>query len=184
MTEKVNKDQRVNQVKVTLNNEEKKILDKLVELKDTSKSKVFQSLLNEYGIKEISKNSNDFELVKALDNPVTITEIDQLPNILKEIKNAKTVAFIIANDRFDNIFIQRLIDFLTGIAFSNDVEILNVGGMLATMRKKDLPQKDKKVDEYIIKKRKEVNSFISQLDELKQIEDNKNSNQKSIEGSK
>ena len=184
MTEKVNKDQRANQVKVTLNNDEKKILDKLVELKDSSKAKVFQSLLNEYGLKEISKYSNDFDLVKALDNPVTITEIDQLPNILKEIKNAKTVAFIIANDRFDNIFIQRLIDFLTGIAFSNDVEILNVGGMLATMRKKDLPQKDKKVDEYIIKKRKEVNSFISQLDELKQIEDNKNSNQKSIEGSK
>ena len=184
MTEKVNKDQRANQVKVTLNNEEKKILDKLVELKDSSKAKVFQSLLNEYGIKEISKYSNDFDLVKALDNPVTITEIDQLPNILKEIKNAKTVAFIIANDKFDNIFIQRLIDFLTGIAFSNDVEILNVGGMLATMRKKDLPQKDKKVDEYIIKKRKEVNSFISQLDELKQIGDNKNSNQKSIEGSK
>ena len=184
MTEKVNKDQRVNQVKVTLNNEEKKILDKLVELKDTSKSKVFQSLLNEYGIKEISKNSNDFELVKALDNPVTITEIDQLPNILKEIKNAKTVAFIIANDKFDNIFIQRLIDFLTGIAFSNDVEILNVGGMLATMRKKDIPQKNKKTDEYIIKKRKEVNSFISQLDELKQIGDNKKPNQKSIEGSK
>ena len=184
MTEKVNKDQRANQVKVTLNNEEKKILDKLVELKDSSKAKVFQSLLNEYGLKEISKYSNDFDLVKALDNPVTITEIDQLPNILKEIKNAKTVAFIIANEKFDNIFIQRLIDFLTGIAFSNDVEILNVGGMLATMRKKDLPQKDKKVDEYIIKKRKEVNSFISQLDELKQIGDNKNSNQKSIEGSK
>ena len=184
MTEKVNKDQRANQVKVTLNNEEKKILDKLVELKDSSKAKVFQSLLNEYGVKEISKYSNDFDLVKALDNPVTITEIDQLPNILKEIKNAKTVAFIIANEKFDNIFIQRLIDFLTGIAFSNDVEILNVGGMLATMRKKDLPQKDKKVDEYIIKKRKEVNSFISQLDELKQIGDNKNSNQKSIEGSK
>ena len=56
--------------------------------------------------------------------------------------------------------------------------------MLATMRKKDLPQKDKKVDEYIIKKRKEVNSFISQLDELKQIGDIKNPNQKSIEGSK
>ena len=184
MTEKVNKDQRVNQVKVTLNNEEKKILDKLVELKDTSKAKVFQSLLNEYGVKEISKYSNDFELVKALDNPVTITEIDQLPNILKEIKNAKTVAFIIANDKFDNIFIQRLIDFLTGIAFSNDVEILNVGGMLATMRKKDMKQKNKKVDEYIIKKRKEVNSFISQLDELKQIGDNKKPNQKSIEGSK
>ena len=184
MTEKVNKDQRANQVKVTLNNEEKKILDKLVELKDSSKAKVFQSLLNEYGIKEISKYSNNFDLVKAIDNPMTITEIDQLPNILKEIKNAKTVAFIIANDKFDNIFIQRLIDFLTGIAFSNDVEILNVGGMLATMRKKDLPQKDKKVDEYIIKKRKEVNSFISQLDELKQIGDNKNSNQKSIEGSK
>ena len=184
MTEKVNKDQRANQVKVTLNNEEKKILDKLVELKDSSKAKVFQSLLNEYGIKEISKYSNDFDLVKALDNPVTITEIDQLPNILKEIKNAKTVAFIIANDKFDNIFIQRLIDFLTGIAFSNDVEILNVGGMLATMRKKDLPQKDKKVDEYIIKKRKEVNSFLSQLDELKLIEDSKNPNQKSIEGSK
>ena len=184
MTEKINKDQRANQVKVTLNNEEKKILDKLVELKDSSKAKVFQSLLNEYGIKEISKYSNDFDLVKAIDNPVTITEIDQLPNILKEIKNDKTVAFIIANDKFDNIFIQRLIDFLTGIAFSNDVEILNVGGMLATMRKKDLPQKDKKVDEYIIKKRKEVNSFISQLDELKQIGDNKNSNQKSIEGSK
>ena len=184
MTEKVNKDQRANQVKVTLNNEEKKILDKLVELKDSSKAKVFQSLLNEYGVKEISKYSNDFDLVKALDNPVTITEIDQLPNILKEIKNAKTVAFIIANEKFDNIFIQRLIDFLTGIAFSNDVEILNVGGMLATMRKKDLPQKDKKVDEYIIKKRKEVNSFISQLDELKQIGDIKNPNQKSIEGSK
>ena len=115
---------------------------------------------------------------------MTITEIDQLPNILKEIKNAKTVAFIIANDKFDNIFIQRLIDFLTGIAFSNDVEILNVGGMLATMRKKPIPEKDKKVNEYIIKKRKEVNSFISQLDELKQIGDNKNSNQKSIEGSK
>ena len=183
MTEKVNKDQRANQVKVTLNNEEKKILDKLVELKDSSKAKVFQSLLNEYGIKEISKYSNDFDLVKALDNPVTITEIDQLPNILKEIKNAKTVAFIIANEKFDNIFIQRLIDFLTGIAFSNDVEILNVGGMLATMRKKDMP-KSKKVDEYIIKKRKEVNSFISQLDELKQIGDIKNPNQKSIEGSK
>ena len=184
MPEKNNKDQRANQVKVTLNNEEKIILDKLVKLKDSSKAKVFQSLLNEYGIKEISKNSNDFDLVKALDNPVTITEIDQLPNILKEIKNAKTVAFIIANEKFDNIFIQRLIDFLTGIAFSNDVEILNVGGMLATMRKKDLPQKDKKVDEYIIKKRKEVNSFISQLDELKQIGDIKNPNQKSIEGSK
>ena len=184
MTEKVNKDQRANQVKVTLNNDEKKILDKLVELKDSSKAKVFQSLLNEYGLKEISKYSNDFDLVKALDNPVTITEIDQLPNILKEIKNAKTVAFIIANDKFDNIFIQRLIDFLTGIAFSNDVEILNVGGMLATMRKKDMKQKNKKVDEYIIKKRKEVNSFISQLDELKQIGDNKKPNQKSIEGSK
>jgi len=184
MPEKLNKDQRANQVKVTLNNEEKKILDKLVELKDSSKAKVFQSLLNEYGIKEISKYSNDFDLVKALDNPVTITEIDQLPNILKEIKNAKTVAFIIANDKFDNIFIQRLIDFLTGIAFSNDVEILNVGGMLATMRKKDIPQKNKKADEYIIKKRKEVNSFISQLDELKQIGDNKKPNQKSIEGSK
>ena len=183
MTEKVNKDQRANQVKVTLNNEEKKILDKLVELKDSSKAKVFQSLLNEYGIKEISKYSNDFDLVKAIDNPVTITEIDQLPNILKEIKNAKTVAFIIANDRFDNIFIQRLIDFLTGIAFSNDVEILNVGGMLATMRKKDIPR-DAKADSWIIRKRKEVNSFMSQLDELKQIVDSKNSNQKSIEGSK
>ena len=63
MTEKVNKDQRANQVKVTLNNDEKKILDKLVELKDSSKAKVFQSLLNEYGTKEISKYSNNFDLV-------------------------------------------------------------------------------------------------------------------------
>ena len=47
MTEKINKDQRANQVKVTLNNEEKKILDKLVELKDSSKAKVFQSLLEQ-----------------------------------------------------------------------------------------------------------------------------------------
>ena len=65
MPEKNNKDQRANQVKVTLNNDEKKILDKLVELKDSSKAKVFQSLLNEYGTKEISKYSNNFDLVKS-----------------------------------------------------------------------------------------------------------------------
>ena len=58
MPEKNNKDQRGNQVKVTLNNEEKILLDKLVSLKDSSKSKVFQSLLNEYGYKEISKYSS------------------------------------------------------------------------------------------------------------------------------
>ena len=184
MTEKVNKDQRANQVKVTLNNEEKIILDKLVKLKDSSKAKVFQSLLNDYGWKEISKYSNNFDFVKAIDNPVTISSKGQLPNILKQIKEEKTVAFIIANDKFDEIFIQRLLDFLTGIAYSNDVEILNVGGMLATIRKKDIPENEEDVDTFIIKNRKEINSFISQLDDLKQIGDNKNSNQKSIEGSK
>ena len=40
---------------------EKIILDKLVKLKDSSKAKVFQSLLNEYGWKEISKYSNNFD---------------------------------------------------------------------------------------------------------------------------
>ena len=183
MPENFNKDQRANQVKVTLNNEEKKILDKLVELKDSSKAKVFQSLLNEYGCREISKYSNEFDFVKALDNPVTISSKDQLPNIIKDIKEDKSVAFIIANDKFDKKFIQGLIDFLTGIAFSNDVEIVNIRGMLATMRKKDIPKNAKAVS-WIIRKRKEVNSFVAQLDELKQIVDNKNPNQKSIEGSK
>lgn len=181
MPEKNNKDQRANQVKVTLNNEEKIILDKLAKLKDSSKAKVFQNLLNDYGCKEISKYSNDFDFVKALDNPVIISEINQLPNLLKEIKEDKPVAFIIANDRFDKKFIQRLIDFLTGIAFSNDVEILKINGALTTMRKEDIDEGDFK---WIIRKRKEVNSFMFQLDELKQILDNKNPNQNSLEGGK
>tara|TARA_Y100001978_G_C23612027_1_gene394052 strand:- start:328 stop:873 length:546 start_codon:yes stop_codon:yes gene_type:complete len=181
MPEKNNKDQRGSQVKVTLNKEEKLILDTLAKLQDSSKAKVFQSLLNEYGSKEISKYSNEYDFVKALDNPVTISEINQLPNLLQEIKEDKPVAFIIANDRFDKKFIQRLIDFLTGIAFSNDVEILKINGALTTMKKNDIPEDDFK---WIIRKRKEVNSFVAQLDELKQILDNKNPNQKSIEGSK
>ena len=132
---------------------------------------------------QITYIKKGIRIIINFDNPVTISSKEQLPNIIKEIKEDKPVAFIIANDNFDRIFIQGLIDFLTGIAFSNDVEILNIGGMLATMRKKDIP-KDAKADSWIIRKRKEVNSFMSQLDELKQIVDNKNPNQKSIEGSK
>ena len=93
MPENFNKDQRGNQVKVTLNKEEKKILDQLVKLKDSSKAKVFQNLLNEYGSKEISKYLNEFDLVKALDNPVIIKDKKQLININLFLQNQYMKAY-------------------------------------------------------------------------------------------